>query len=434
MPRLKERHALWQTVTTMQTKSTTTQIQNRLTGTLFASESLFAAAQIGALTLVPVVAAELSGQDLLAGLPHTAMLAGQAAAAYFIGSLMDRIGRRSGLAMGYLLATLGAVIAAVAITWSAFAALCLGAGMIGMGRGAGLQARFAAAEIQPPDRQARAIGIIVFAGTIGAVVGPLLVIPSQHWAEVFGFNLRTGPYLAAALLFYGAVMITFFLLRPDPMTVRNPLAVPRANRADAPPGEKESLRQIFAPSSVRLALAAMLVGQLVMVLIMVTTPLYMNRQAYSDSAISIVMAGHTLGMFGLAALTGWLIDQVGRQRMIAAGAVVLIISAVMAPVAASLPLLVAALFLLGLGWNFCFIAGSSLLSTSLGDQARGRAQGANDMLVAVAAGTGSFSTGPLFALGGITLICALGVLISAGLLGSALLMERRTLVPAPAGD
>ena len=179
------------------------------------------------------------------------------------------------------------------------------------------------------------------------------------------------------------------------------------HRPTAPPTAQssQSLRQIFTPTDVRLALAAMLIGQLVMVLIMVTTPLYMNRQAYSDGAISVVMAGHTLGMFGLAALTGWLIDRVGRKRMISAGAVVLIIASLLAPIAYGLPLLVGALFLLGLGWNFCFIAGSSLLSTSLGDQERGRAQGANDMFVALAAGVGSISTGPLYMLGGIVLIC-----------------------------
>ncbi len=422
----------------MQKTEITTSLQQRLIGTLFTAESLFAAAQIAALTLMPVVAAELSGQDLLAGVPTTAMLVGQAAAAYFIGSLMDRVGRRTGLTLGYLVATLGAIVAAAAVSWSAFLVLCIGAGMMGVGRGAGLQARFAAAEIEPPRRQARAIGIIVFAGTIGAVVGPLLVAPSQRWAEFFGFALRAGPYLAAAALFYGAVLVTFILLRPDPMTVRQAWAVDEALReeSDALPAvqSSHSLRQIFAPTDVRLALAAMLIGQLVMVLIMVTTPLYMNKQAYSDGAISLVMTGHTLGMFGLAALTGWLIDRVGRKRMISAGAVVLIVASLLAPIAYGLPLLIGALFLLGLGWNFCFIAGSSLLSASLGDQERGRAQGANDMFVALAAGVGSISTGPLYMLGGIVLICGIGLAISFGLLAGTLWVERRTPALVTAGD
>jgi MFS family permease len=410
------------------------QTRRKLIGTLFTAESLFAAAQIAAFTLMPVIATELSGRDSMAGFPTTAMLLGQAGAAYLIGSFMDRAGRRSGLTIGYLMATIGALLAAAAISWSSFIAFCLGAAMIGMGRGAGLQARFAAAEIQPPDHQARAIGVIVFAGTIGAVVGPLLVAPSQQWAQAFGFSYRTGPYLIAMLLLYGAVMLTFALLRPDPMTVARETLDASATTTAVGTSTERSLWAIFSPAPVRLALAAMLVGQLVMVLVMVITPLHMTRASYSDAQISLVMTGHTLGMFGLAALTGWLIDRVGRTMMIGAGAVVLAVASVMAPIDFGLIWLIAALFLLGLGWNFCFIAGSSLLAAMLDAGERGRAQGTNDMLVALAAGIGSASTGVLFGMGGITLIAGLGVAIASGLLLMTLRFGREVAVAAAGAD
>ncbi len=422
-----------------------TSVRNRLTGTLFTSEGLFSAATIASFTIMPIVAVELSGRESLAGIPSTMLLIGQAAAAYPLGRLMDRYGRRKGLSLGYLIATVGAVIAAFAIGWGLFAGFCFGVGLFGVGRAGGLQARFAAAEIQEPSRRAKAIGLIVFAGTVGAVGGPLLTGPASSMAQRLGFEAQIGPYILAAIFFCVALLLTFLLLRPDPMNLGKILAaagnvtpVDAATGADSADISAFSLSEvsprslctIFAGASVRLALLAMIVGQLVMTMIMVITPIYMNSLGYEIQAISSVIMAHTLGMFALSGGTGWLIDRAGRVTMIVAGTLLLMGSAILAPLSTQLLALMFSLFLLGLGWNFCFIAGSSLLTDSLSANERGRTQGANDMMVALASGVGSLSTGMLYAFGGMSLIAAIGVGFAVALLCFTAWSTRRTAVPA----
>ena len=180
----------------------------------------------------------------------------------------------------------------------------------------------------------------------------------------------------------------------------------------------------------QLAVASMVVGQLVMTLIMVITPVYMHHTAHTNGEISFVFMAHTLGMFGFAFLTGWLIGQLGARPMIAFGAAVLVVSSIMAAVAANLLTLAIALFLLGLGWSFCFVAGSALLTGALHPTERGRIQGANDMLVALASGAGSLSTGAIFASGGMIAIGAVGLGITLAFVALAAWLHQRRMANA----
>jgi MFS family permease len=384
-------------------------VRRRLIYILFAGQSLFSAAQIVTFAVLPIVVVQLGGSDTMAGLPATLSLVGRAIAAFPVGWLMDKLGRRFGLSSGFLLCTLGSILCALALGWSSLLGFMLGILLTGMGRGIGEQARFAAAEVETTDRRAKAIGLIVFAGTIGAVVGPRLLAPSERLALNFGFMGAMGPFYMGAFLFYLAFMLTALFLRPDPMFIS------RADDAELPrplndiPVAIRTLRQIFADWDVRLSLLAMTVGQLVMTTIMVITPLYMSRNGYSIDDIGWVLMAHTLGMFGLASVTGWLIDRTSSTLMIGAGGLVLILSALLTPFASNIWLLSTALFLLGLGWNFCFVAGSSLLSAALKPGERGRVQGASETLVSLASGIGSLSVGALFIYGGIVGISAGGL-------------------------
>jgi MFS family permease len=173
----------------------------------------------------------------------------------------------------------------------------------------------------------------------------------------------------------------------------------------------------------------MVVSQLVMALLMVITPLHMHRHNHAHTNISLVLAAHTLGMFGLSSLTGWLIEYTSRHTVIVAGGLVLALSSVLTPFSPQLAPLAVALFLLGLGWNFCFIAGSSLLADALAPGERGRAQGANEMVVALFAGAGSLSSGAAFAYGGITTVSALGLAMSVLLVGLSIWSLRRQATP-----
>jgi MFS family permease len=384
--------------------------RQRLTGALFISQSLFSAAMIAAFTLTPILAAELGGSDSVAGVPNTLTLLGRAAAAYPIGWLFDKVGRRLGLSVGFVLALAGALLTVWAVMNGSFIGFCAGAALMGMGRGGSDQARYVAAEVQTADRRAKVIGLIVFAGTVGAIGGPALVGPSARLAEAWGYLGDTGPYLAAIGLYAIGLLTIFIFLRPDPLTVSQALEAESPNKeADGP---VRQLTQIFRQPTVLLAVAAMAIGQLVMALIMVITPLHMDHNNHTTESVSLVIMAHTLGMFGLSSVTGWLIDRYGRIPLIVAGSAILIISGLLAPLSVAVPNLALALFLLGLGWNFCFIAGSSLLADALAARERARAQGASEVLVSLATGVGSLGTGALFGQGGMTAVAAVGIALS----------------------
>jgi MFS family permease len=401
--------------------------QWRIVGTLFAVQSLFGGAMIATFTLTSIIAAQLSGLESLAGLPATLVLGGRAFIGYPVGWIMDNYGRRAGFVLGYGLALAGAIGSALAITHLSFWEFCLGATLIGMGRGISEQTRYAGAEVYPPSQRAKIIGLLVWAGTIGSVGGPLLVEPTGNLAAAYGFDVQTGPFWAAALISALAVLLTFIFLRPDPLVLSKRLGhhagIQPTNMLSA--GSVRSMSEIFASNRLRLAVAALVIGQLVMTMIMVITPLHMNHHHHDLKAISWVLMAHTLGMFALAPLTGWLIDRLGRASMIMIGGIVLVISSVITPLSNEMTFLAVALFLLGLGWNFTFIAGSSLMSDSLAPTERGRAQGFSESLVALASGAGSLGTGAAFAYGGLLLVSAIGLACSLAFIAGAMWLNQR---------
>ncbi len=397
--------------------------QRRIVGSLFLSQSLFTAAIISGFTLSSIIAAELGGTDSAAGLPSTVTLAARAALAYPVGWILDRFGRRLGLSLGYLIGIIGMFISAWSVVDGSFAGFLVGAALVGGSRASSEQSRYVAAEIFPASRQAKIIGWIVFAGTIGSVLGPLLVEPAALLAERLALPAYAGPFIVSGVLFFLALLLVFAFLRPDPLRVGQQIADAERVKTEGEAGQAaqaRSLRQIFAQPLALLAVAAMTIGQMVMVMLMVITPLHMNHHEHNTQAISWVIMAHTLGMFGLSGLTGWLIGRFGRRTMIAAGSLVLIVACILAPVSVELPLLALALFLLGLGWNFTFVAGSSLLSDQLQPAERGRAQGAGEMSVATGAGLGSLGSGIIFARGDILAVSLISLAFSLSLLGIVL--------------
>ena len=402
----------------MSMSATLRSVQQRITATLFISQSLFSASMILSFTLLPIISAHLGGTDRAAGIPPTMMMLGRAIAAYPVGWLMDHIGRRPGLSLGYLFTAGGSALCVLAISmWESLPWLCGGVLLMGMGRGVSEQARFIAAEVYHPVKRAGVIGLIVFAGTIGAVGGPLLVSPSTWVATAFGLHGHAGPYLISVVLAALALMLTLLLLYPDPMKVGRTLTGDLNDAEEKNTGRK--LWQIFVDRTVRLGLAATIIGQFVMTLIMVITPLHMNHHAHGEQAISWVIMAHTLGMYGLSSLTSRLSNRLGHVTVIILGALILGASAVLTPLSNQVTMLAFSLFLLGLGWNFCFIAGSALFFSGLLPPERGRAQGAGEMMVALAAGAGSLGTGAVFAEAGIVAVSAMGLTFSLVLIVTA---------------
>lgn len=193
------------------------QASRRITNALFVSQSLFAAAMIASFTLTSIIAADLSGDDKLAGLPSTMSLIGRAAVAYPLGWLMDRLGRRVTVAGGFFFGALGAAISTLAIIWQSFPLFMFGSLIFGMGRASSDQSRYIAAEVQTASNRAKAIGFIVFAGTIGSVLGPRLVAPTSTLAENWGLNGYAGPSLIGVLLTFIAGLIVLAFVLPGPV-------------------------------------------------------------------------------------------------------------------------------------------------------------------------------------------------------------------------
>ncbi|RME84068.1 MAG: MFS transporter [Caldilineae bacterium] len=383
-------------------------VRRRLMAALFLAQSMFSAAQIAAFTLMPIIAAELSGTDTAAGVPSTLQQFGRGVAAYPVGWVMGRLGRRLGLSLGYLVAFAGSVLSVAAIVRGSFFWFTAASLLLGMGRGVADQSRYAAADVYEPTRRARAISLVVLAGTVGAVVGPALVTPSTRLAEQLDQNAMIGPFLISALLSFVALILIFSFLRPDPLQI----AEREETGLEEAATQAVSLRGIFARRSVQLAVAALVIGQLVMTFVMVITPLHMSHSGHGAGAISLVVMAHTLGMFGLSWGTGWLVDRLGPLVMLIIGGLVLALSAALTPLSTAVPLLALALFLLGLGWNFCFIAGSQMLSLGIAPHERGKVQGASDTLVSAASAVGSLSVGVVFAQGGIVAVAAIGLALS----------------------
>jgi MFS family permease len=390
--------------------------QKRIVSVLFVAQSFFSASSIAAFTLSPIISSVLSGSDSWVGLPNTVTLLGRAGFALPLGIMMDRFGRRLALSSGYSMAIIGSAISVWAIVSGSFLAFLLGALFLGMARSAGDQSRYVGAEVFTQSRRAKVIGLIVSAGTIGAILGPLLVPVSTTWATRLGLPEETGPFIISSILMIYATGAVLFFLRPDPREVGQDIAAQEA--AENPDsvenivGERRPLRQIFAAPMVQLAVFAMVIGFFVMAFLMVITPLHMDRAAHTTAAISTVIMAHTLGMYGLSWLTGGLIDRFGRIPMILAGAAILGISCFLAPLSLRVPILGLALFLLGLGWNFCFVSGSSLLSDALASHERARAQGASEALVAIGAGLASLSVGLVFAQGGYLLVSVIALIFT----------------------
>ncbi|HMO56825.1 MAG TPA: MFS transporter, partial [Roseiflexaceae bacterium] len=293
--------------------SYTPRLGRRLIAILFATQSLASAGLIATFTVNPIVGARLSGNEALAGLPGTLLQIGAALAAYPMGRLMQRSGRRIGLSLGFFLGTIGMLIAGLAIATASFPIFLLGLAFMGASRGAIEQGRYAAADALPISQRARAISTIVFASTIGAVVGPGLVEPLGNLVAGYGLNPLAGPMFGGStLLLIGAFILVFFL-RPDPRDIARFLneQEPEATRI-ATDGPVRTLGEIIRQPGIQLAVVAMIFGQVVMVLVMTVTSLHMDHHNHGLGDIGLVLSAHTLGMFGLSFFTGFVADRIGR--------------------------------------------------------------------------------------------------------------------------
>ena len=391
-------------------------IGNRITATLFTSQSLARAGFIAVGTVGALVGLELTGNPAWAGTPAAALQFGAAFAALAVAATTERIGRRLGLALGLGVGALGSAIAAGAIVAETLPLFLAGLAFMGVASASVQLERFAAAEVHPPERRGRAISNVVIGGAVGSVLGPLLVGPSGKWAARAGLNELVGPYLVAILILALAALVMLIWLRPDPRDIGRKMAK-KHPEPTLHQGPSRATFTILRTPSAMVAVLAMALGQMVMVMIMVVTSLHMKGHGHTLGGISVVISAHALGMFAFSFLSGRLTDRWGRGPVILTGAGLLVLASLLAPLSPDLFPLSFALFLVGLGWNFCFVGGSTLLSDQLSPAERARTQGTNDLLIGLATATVSLLSGIIFASMGYAAMGILGAAVSLGLAG-----------------
>ncbi len=409
-------------------------LQRRVLRVLTGGQIVGAAAMSSAVTVGAfVVQDRLGSQTSWAGLATATVTMGTAFMAQALSRTMRRRGRRPGLQTGYALAVVGGLLAALGVEGRSLAVFLVGLFVYGSGQAANLLARYAAADLAGPEHRSRAMGRVVFASTFGAVFGPLLIGPAEHFGQSwFGLAKYTGPWLFSAMFFALAAINTAVRLRPDPLVMAGGLARPGepAPRAQV----RHALGVIARFPKARLALAAMVISQATMVAVMAMTPVHMKLHGH-EALSQYVVSSHIAGMFAFAPLVGRYADRRGRERAILLGGLILVSSTVMAALSGDAELvLFPALWTLGVGWSFGLIGGSSLLTETVPAQERVAVQGTADLLMSFCGGLAGFSSGFIRKAVGYHMLANAATLSASALVVIAFAAKRRGRQRVPASD
>lgn len=345
-----------------------------------------------------LLAAELAGVRL-SGAAQSANVVGAALFAVPAAAIVQRHGRRPSLAAGYGIAVLGSLIVLLAAVRHSVPLLFGGLFLFGGASAAGYQARYAAVDLAPAAVRGRHLSLIVWATTLGAVVGPSLAAPAGATLDHYGIPTLAGPYFFSALLFAASALLLLLLLRPDPaLAARSASGGPGTAADGRRVGVREALPLVISQAPARLGVGAMAVGHVVMVGVMTMAPVHV-RSAGHDAAhtlriVGIILSAHIAGMFAFAPLFGWLTDRLGRRPVIGVGVAVLLLAcAVTGTAAHDTARLTGGLMLLGLGWSATMVAGSTLLSEAVTGELRAAAQGLSDLVMGLAGATAGALSG-----------------------------------------
>lgn len=360
---------------------------------IFGGAGLAAGVTVGAL-----LAQDMLGSESLAGIPSALLTLGSAVAALLVGRLSQRFGRRLGLASGFLAGGIGAIGVVIAAVANSIVLLFASLILYGAGTATNLQARYAGTDLAKPKQRATAVSIAMVSTTFGAVAGPNLVEVMGRFATSIGVPALAGPFILGAAAFILAGLVFWVLLRPDPFIVSK--AIAEAQQVDQSSPSRLNENQLASNNrGIIVGATVMILTQIVMVAIMTMTPVHMKHHGHGLSEVGIVIGFHIGAMYLPSLLTGVLVDKIGRSTMAYASGVILLaasMTAAFAP-ADSMPLLITALVLLGLGWNFGLISGTALIVDATQPATRAKTQGTVDVLIALAGASGGALSGMVVA-------------------------------------
>lgn len=386
-------------------------VQKRTVWVLSLGQILGGLAFGATVSLGAVLAAEISGDEAFSGLAAAAVTLGTAAAAVPLATFASRRGRRPSLAMGMTVALFGVVLVVFAVGVQSFPLLLVSFGLIGAAQAANLQTRFAAADLATDATRGRDLSIVVWATTIGAVLGPNLTGPGEVLGQLVGMPPLTGPYLITVVAQLLAIGLYLVALRPDPLLLAYRVVAAAKNAVGA------AIAKPDQPTVARYAIFAIAAAHGTMVSVMAMTPVHLIHHGASLSIIGLTISLHIAGMFALSPVFGILSDRLGRIPTIMIGQGLLAAALVTASFGQESTVSVTvALVLLGLGWSATTVAGSTLLTEASSEAQRTRRQGLSDLTMSLVGAAGAILAGLVLSLigyGGLALVVGVAVVATA---------------------
>jgi MFS family permease len=374
---------------------------------IFGGAGLAAGITVGAL-----LAQNMLGTDAFAGVPAALFTLGSAGAALIIGRISQQYGRRTGLATGFIVGGLGSLGVVLAAVLNSVILLFASLLIYGAGTATNLQARYAGTDLANPQQRATAISITLVMTTFGAVAGPNLVDVMGEMAHSIGIPALAGPFILAGAAYFLAGLVLFIMLRPDPLDIAKRIST--YNQENNQNIDAELVDNNLNKKGLTVGAMVMVLTQLVMVAIMTMTPVHMERHGHGLTDVGIVIGFHIGAMYLPSLVTGLLVDKIGRTAMSIASGLTLLLAGLLAALAPSnsVILLIIALSLLGVGWNFGLISGTAQIIDSTMPSTRAKTQGTLDVFIALAGASGGALSGVVVANTSFTILSIGGGLLS----------------------
>ncbi|OUZ08821.1 MFS transporter [Bacillus pumilus] len=359
---------------------------------------IFGGAGIAAgITVGALLAQQMLGTEAYAGVPIALFTLGSAGSAFIVGKLSQRYGRRIGLSAGFVAGGLGAIGVVIAAMMNSVILLFASLFIYGAGTATNLQARYAGTDLANSKQRATAISMTMVMTTFGAVAGPNLVEMMGELAVSIGVPALAGPFILSAVAFIVAGLVLFILLRPDPLVIAQKIAIYKAEHGHG--NQRDSADQKIDRKGLTVGATVMILTQIVMVALMTMTPVHMQHHGHGLAEVGIVIGFHIGAMYLPSPITGVLVDKLGRTAMSIASGITLLLAGLLAAFAPSdsMILLIIALSLLGLRWNFGLISGTAQIVDSTEPSTRAKTQGTLDVFVALAGASGGALSGMIVA-------------------------------------
>ena len=382
---------------------------------LAGAQALYWTGQVIGIIVAALVGQALAPHRVLATLPLACITLGNIVVTRTLSRIMQERGRRAGFTLGSLAGLVGGALNIAAIGWGSFPLFCVGCAVLGLYQASSQYYRLAATDSVDAAARGRAVSMVLAGSIVAAVIGR----PLADWAKDLVPSLTfAGSYLVFAACALGTLLL-FPLMRFAP-------PAPPARAGTAPAGRPT--REILRLPLFRTALVNAAVGQGIMVMVMQSTTLAIAGHGHPVTTGSWVIQWHVLGMFVPSFFTGRLIDRYGAALVALGGALAFAGSAAVAVLGTGFFHFLISSCLLGIGWNFTYIAGTTQITASHRPEERGRVQGTAEFTIACVGAAASFAAGSLLHLIGWTAVNVgiLPLIVVAGLMNLALIRRQRS--------